>query len=188
MWQKKSNLFWWSTTISTFEAGIPVDVIYSDTVDSGLVFSPLVKPKKKRSSNKHCWLDQNFLCKDDGWPHNRDQVTGRASALKPVFLVAKPWNYIVVWCSLAQKDFFSQANTVKEASVKQLYLSLTTPVIWPVLVTEFHTFAPIKFEKCRRTAWLHCFTSIQDSWTLDWNLTRLVLGCGGVYFCQMKGS
>ena len=30
----------------------------------------------------------HFLCKEDGWPHRRDW------ALKPVFVVAKPHNYI----------------------------------------------------------------------------------------------
>ena len=39
----------------------------------------------------------------------------KVKALKPVVVVAKLCNYIVMWCT---GDFFKKANIVKDASVK----------------------------------------------------------------------
>ena len=149
------------------------------TVDGRVVFSPLVKPKKKRrrrrrSSSECCWLEQNFFCKNDDWPHRRDQVTGRAPAMKPVFLVAKPCNYIIMWCTQAQKDFFPQANIAKEASHP----------------CEMTSFSSRTWDICSNLERVEEQPNyiISPRFKIDWNLTWLIPGCCCFYFCQAKGS
>ena len=68
------------------------DVINSDTVDDSVVFSPPVKPmKKKKSKTVYCsWPDSDFFCKADGWPNCQDQAPTKS---------ARPWRQFLSWWS-----------------------------------------------------------------------------------------
>ena len=127
-------------------------------MDGGVYFSRPVKPRRKRRRIiQHSWLklplQRRFLASSSrSSPHKDHQ------ALKAVFVLAKPCNYIVTWCT---EDFLPKATF--------------RPAKWSVLLSDFAQFGPMKFGRCRRAAGLH-FIPIQVSSALNWKLVNSVGG------------